>query len=31
MIELTDNQRGQEISMSEIEDFLPLANKDIRN
>ena len=30
MIELTDNQRGQEISMSEIEDFLPLANKDIR-
>ena len=30
MIELTDNQRGKEISMSEIEDFLPLANKDIR-
>lgn len=30
MIELTDNQRGQEISMLEIEDFLLLANKDIR-
>ena len=30
MIELTDNQRGKEISMAEIEDFLPLANKDIR-
>ena len=30
MIELTDNQRGQEIPMLEIEDFLPLANKDIR-
>lgn len=30
MIELTDNQRGQEISKLEIEDFLPLANKDIR-
>ena len=30
MVELTDNQRGKEISMSEIEDFLPLANKDIR-
>lgn len=30
MVELTDNQRGQEISMLEIEDFLPLANKDIR-
>ena len=30
MIDLIDNQRGQEISMSEIEDFLPLANKDIR-
>lgn len=30
MIDLVDNQRSEELSKSEIEDFLPLANKDIR-
>ena len=30
MIDLVDNQRCEELSKSEIEDFLPLANKDIK-
>ena len=30
MVELIDNQLDKEISMSEIEVFLPLANKDIK-
>ena len=30
MIDLVDNQRSVELSKSEIEDFLPLANKDIK-
>ena len=30
MIDLVDNKRSEELSKSEIEDFLPLANKDIR-
>ena len=30
MIDLVDNQRCEEFSKSEIEDFLPLANKDIK-
>ncbi len=30
MIDLVDNQRSEELSKSEIEDFLPLANKDIK-
>ena len=30
MIDLVDNQRSEELSKSEIEDFLLLANKDIR-
>ena len=30
MIDLVDNQRCEEFSKSEIEDFLSLANKDIK-